>query len=120
MSLLLTAGFFLIGAAIAGAALIAFWDDIKNWLNTVAADAIERALGYSARNRIQKAVAVVDKVVSKVKSTSTIYTKKTATATYFDKTTVTASCEASELDEAVIEELRKHNNKLVQEFGYSA
>lgn len=72
--LLTTIGFFIAGAVIVGA-LARFWDDIKNWLNTVAADAVEAHLGYSARNNMQKAVAIVDRILNVVKNKSIIYTK---------------------------------------------
>ena len=80
--LLTTIGFFIAGAVIVGA-LARFWDDIKNWLNTVAADAVEAHLGYSARNNMQKAVAIVDRILNVVKNKSIIYTKNNPSDTYF-------------------------------------
>ena len=48
-------GFAVVGV-IASAVLTRFWDSIKNWLNTVVADAVEKHFGYSWRNKIIKAV----------------------------------------------------------------
>ena len=117
MSLIMT-GLFVLGAILGGAALVRFWDDIKDWLNNVAADAVERTFGYNARQHMQKAVAIVDLAVRKIKNTSFIYSKKDPTSTYFDKTTVTAETGIENVEEDVLKELRKNNNRLVQELNY--
>ena len=95
-----------------------FWDDIRDWLNTVAADAVERMFGYSARDKMHKAVVFVDKVINKIKNKSIVYSKRNASDLYFDKTTITAEMSTSSLEEDVLEEFRRHNNSLVQEFNY--
>ena len=116
---LITIGVFVLSAVIAGGIMMsAFWDEIKSWLNRVAADAIERTFGFAARNRMQKAVAVVDRLVGKIRNTSTIYTKKTATATYFDKTTIVSEAREQSVDTKVLEKLEENHNRLIQEFQY--
>ena len=108
-----------IGALFLGsAALVRFWDDIKNWLNNVAADAVERNFGYSARQNIQKAVAVVDLLVSKIRNKSIVYSKKSPTDTYFDKTTITAETGIQNVEEDVKRELINNGNRLTQTYEY--
>lgn len=115
---LMALGFILAGAAVGGAILVSFWDEIKSWLNSVAADAVERHLGYSARNRIQKATAAIDRVVSKLKNTSTVYTKQASSDCYFDKTTLVMEADCSDFSPQVLGEIRKHGDRVVQEFNY--
>ena len=110
--------FMILGAIMGGAALVHFWDDIKNWLNHVAADAVEKVFGYGARQNMYKALAIVDRVVNKIKNTSYVYTKKSPTSTYFDKTTVTAETGIQNVEEDVLRELSKNGNRLTQEFSY--
>ena len=110
--------FVIAGIVLGGVALVRFWDDIKNWLNTVAADAVEKMFGYEARKNIQKAVAIVDKLVNRLKNTSIIYSKNKPTDTYFNKTTVTAEANISDIDEDVIKELDKNNGRLTQTLDY--
>lgn len=105
-----------IGALLTGC-LIAFWDSIKEWLNTVAADAVERVLGYGARYRMQKAVAFVDRVVQRIRNRAVIYTKKYNNSLYFDKTTVIAECSVKDIEQDVLDEINK-NGQLIQEFDY--
>lgn len=115
--ILTTIGFIVAGAIVAGV-LARFWDDIKNWLNTVAADAVEAHLGYSARNKIQKAVAIVDRVLNIVKNKSIIYTKNSPTDTYFDKTTITCEAKVADMDDDIVKEMEKNGNHLTQTFDY--
>ena len=115
----ITIGFIILGGVVAGGMLMtSFWDEIKSWLNHVAADAIEKAFGFAARNRMQIAVAVVDRLIGKIRNTSTIYTKRTATATYFDKTTIVSEAREENIDSKVLEKLEENHNRLVQEFQY--
>lgn len=100
-----------------GAALVAFWDSIKNWLDTVAADWVERELGYGARNRMHKAVAMVDRVMQKVRNRAVIYTKRYANDLYFDKTTITCETGIENIEEDVLQEIAKQGT-LVQQFEY--
>ncbi len=116
---MLITGFVLAAAVLAaGAAIVAFWDDIKNWLNHVAADAVERVFGYSARNHMQKAVVVVDRMIGKLRNSSTIYTKKTAMQTYIDKTTIVSEVGTQYVDDDVIKEIEKNNNRLTEIMQY--
>lgn len=116
---MLITGFVLGAIALAaGAAMVAFWDDIKNWLNRVAADAVERAFGYQARNHMQKAVVVVDRLVGKLRNTSTVYTKKEATQTYFDKTTIVSELEEEHVDDEVIRKIADNNNRVTEIMQY--
>ena len=110
-------GFFIAGAIAVGA-LSYFWDDIKQWLNTVAADAVERAFGYNARQQMHKAVAVVDRVFQKLKNTSTVYSKRNDSDLYYDKTTIHCEIGVEEVTEEVLAEFDKRGQRLVQEFCY--
>ena len=117
--MLLTAlGTWLIAGAILATCLVGFWDEIKEWLNTVAADVVENTLGYGARERMYKTVATVNRLMDKLKNTSVIYTKKSKDSLYYDKTTIVAEQPVEEVTEDVLKEFTKHNNRLVQEFEY--
>lgn len=105
-----------VGAVLA-TCLIAFWDTIKEWLNTVAADAVERALGYGARERMHKAIAFVDRIVNNIRNQAVIYTKKFENDLYFDKTTIIAECSIRDIEKDVLSEINK-KGRLVQEFEY--
>lgn len=100
------------------ACLVAFWDEIKQWLDNVAADWVERHLGYNARTHMQKAVAMINRVMSKIKNKTIVYSKRNSTDLYFDKTTIIAEAPVSSIDDDVLEEIRKNKNQLVQEFIY--
>ena len=115
--ILTTLGCFVLGALVVGA-LARFWDDIKNWINNEAADAVERHLGYSARNNMQKAVAVVDRVLNLLKNKSIIYSKSNPTDVYFDKTTITCEAKVADIDEDILREIEKQNNHVSQVFEY--
>lgn len=112
-----TLGWILLGAAAAGA-LVYFWDEIRDWLNSVAADAVERAFGYSARNTLHRAVACVDRLMYKLKNKSVVYSKKSPSSLYFDKTTITCEIGIEDVDEDVLSEFEKNDNRLIQEFKY--
>ena len=110
----------LIGAALlGGAAIVAFWNDIKKWLNTVAADAVERTLGIKARQNMTKAVAIVDRLVDKIRNTNEVYSKKSPQDTYFSKVTVTQEADINDLEADILEELRKHNNHMSKDMNFN-
>ena len=114
--LLTTCAWILLGIVV-GAALVAFWDDIKHWLDTVAADWVEQQFGYNARYRMHKAVAMVDRVMQEVRNRAVIYTKRYASDLYFDKTTITCETGIENIEEDVRKEIAKQG-MLVQEFEY--
>lgn len=118
MSLIAMAAWFLLGA-VAVSCLVTFWDDIKNWLNVTAANAVERALGYSAREKMHKAVARIDRVMDKVRNRSVVYTKRNDFDTYYDKTSIVAEINYYEINDDVLNEVKKQG-ELVQEFGYKS
>lgn len=109
-------GWALLGA-VTTAVLVTFWDQIRNWLNNVAANMVEKVFGYNARNNMQKAVAKVDRVMDTIRNRATIYTKKDPLDKYFVKTDIVAKAPVSKIDSGVLEEIKKQN-VLVQEFGY--
>lgn len=116
MSLLAMAGWVILGA-VASSILLAFWEDIRGWLNNVAANYIEKKLGYNAKQNMHKALSGVDRIVDKIKNTSVIYTKKNRLDTYYDKTTIVAEQPVYKIDRKVIDEIDK-KGKITQEFEY--
>ena len=116
--LLSTIGFVVAGALIGGAVLASFWDDIKDWLNNVAADAVEKSFGYEARNHLQKAIVFIDKGITNLKNTSVIYTKRSPFSKSYDKTTVHAEADVEDIDRDILREIEKHDNKVTQTFDY--
>ncbi len=112
---------WLVAGLVAGVAVAAvisvFWDDIANWLNNTAADAVERALGYNAKKNMQRAVVIVDRIVNMVRNTGTIYTKEHVTDGYFTKVTYEAEAPAYQIEEDVLKEI-KDKGQLVNQFEY--
>lgn len=103
--------------ALLSAAIVHFWDDIKEWLNHTAANAVERVLGYDARKNMHRAVVVVDRIIDKVRNTGTVYTKKFTSDNYFTKVTYTAEAPAGEIETDVLKEINS-KGQLVNEFSY--
>ena len=109
-----------IGAALfGGAALVAFWDDIKDWLNNTAADLVERHFGYSARQNMYKAVAVVDRIVNKIRQKQVVYSKNSPTDTYYNKVTEVREGQVTDVDSDVLEVLGRNDNHLAREADYN-
>lgn len=115
MSLLI--GAWVILGAIATGALITFWDKISSWLNNVAADVVEKSFGYSARNKMQRAVAKIDRVMDKIRNRSTIFVKENRLDTHYLKTEIEAEADVYDIDSKIIDEIRS-KKELVQEFEY--
>ncbi|WP_042347602.1 hypothetical protein [Bacillus massiliigorillae] len=116
MSFLAALGWVLLGGIVTGG-LVTFWDEIRQWLNQVAADAVEKMFGYKARQTMQRAVVKIDRVMSSVRNTSTIYTKKNPLDSYIVKTDVVAEASIREIDQQILDEIERKKT-LVQEFEY--
>lgn len=117
MALLTTLGFVALGIVATGV-LVSFWDEIRKWLNNVAADFVENTFGYSARNKMQKAIVKIDKVMDKVRNRSTIFVKENRLDTHYLKTEIVAEADAYSFDSKVLEEIR-NKKELVEEFKYN-
>lgn len=116
MSLFAIGAWVILGAVAAGA-LVTFWDNIAGWLNNVAANVVEEVFGYSARNKMQRAVAKVDRVMDKIRNRSTIFVKENRLDTHYLKTEIEAEADVYDIDSKVIDEIR-NKKELVQEFEY--
>ena len=109
-------GWFILGAVLTGV-FLSFWNDIKAWLNTTAADAVQKYIGYSARKALQRATCLVDRVVNTLRTRATVYYKRSVMDDYLDKVTLEASAPVYEFNQEILEEVRQKHT-LVQEFGY--
>lgn len=118
MGLFMALGFVLVGAALTGV-FLTFWDEIREWLNTTAADYVQRYLGYDARKSLQRAVCVVDRVVSKIRNRSVVYFKKNRLDTFYDKFELESQAPVTEVDREVVEEIQA-KKRMVQEMEYRA
>ena len=98
-------------------ALLYFWEDIKNWLTNSAANAVQRALGYSARQTMLKAICGVDRVVNKLRTLATIYCKKNPLDTRIDRVKLEATAPVYEADKEVLQRIEKEG-QWVHEFQY--
>jgi len=116
MSLLAALGWVILGGLAAGV-LVTFWDEIRQWLNQVAADAVEKMFGYNARQTMQRAIAKVDRVMDKVRNRSTIYTKKNPLDTTLVKMDILGESPVHEIDQQVLNEIQRKKT-IVQEFEY--
>lgn len=113
-------GWIIAGALFGGllvGAIVKFWDEIRDWLNNVAADFVEKHLGYDARQRMLRATSTVNRVVNAIRNTSVIYTRRNRLDNYLDKTTIVGEEEVYEVNQEVLDEIRNKGN-IVQEFEY--
>lgn len=113
-------GFILGAAAVAllTGALVAFWDSIRNWLNSTAANFVEKHLGYNARQKMHKAVSTATRIVDKVRNTSVIYTKKNRLDTYYDKTTIVAEQSVYKINQEVLDNIQE-KGQITETFEYN-
>lgn len=113
-------GWIILGA-VAGALLITaidrFWNDIANWLNNTAANAVEKVLGYDAKKFMHRAVATVTRVHEKLHNKTVVYTRQSALSTHIQK--ISLKKESSFYDEEQdVRELFEKECKQVNEFVY--
>lgn len=119
MGLFLATGFVLAAAAatLLTTAVIAFWNDIKDWLNNTAANVVQKYIGYDARQAMQKAVCKADRVMNKVRNVSEVYYKKNRLDTYYDKVTMETEAPAYEINQEVLDEIAK-SGSIIQTMEY--
>lgn len=109
-------GWVLVGAVLTGA-LLYFWNEIRDWLNNTAANAVERVLGYGARKAMQRAICVVDRIVNTLRTRAQVYYKRNRFDTYYDKVTLEATAPVYEFEEEILEEIQR-KGKLEQELQF--
>lgn len=109
-------GWVLVGAVLTGA-LLYFWNDIRDWLNNTAANAVERALGYNARKTMQRAVCNVDRVVNNLRTRAVVYNKKNPLDTHYDRVMLEATAPVYEIDNEVLQKIEEQG-ELVQEMKF--
>lgn len=109
-------GWVIVGAVLTGA-LLYFWNDIRDWLNNTAANAVERALGYNARKTMQRAVCRVDRIVNTLKTTAVVYNKKNPFDTHYDRVMLEATAPVYEIDTEVLDKIQEEG-ELIQELRF--
>ncbi|MBU3197494.1 hypothetical protein KPL26_12575 [Clostridium algidicarnis] len=117
MSLILGAAMWMLAGAVITGVIAAFWEEIRGWLDSVAADFVEKHLGYGAREKMHRAVSTINKLKNKINNTSVVYTKRNNLDSYFDKTTIVSEAPIYEIDNDIIEEINKKGH-IIQEFEY--
>jgi hypothetical protein len=120
-------GWILVGLAtlIAGAVMAKpeiverFWKSIEGWLNTTAADAVERMFGYQARQRMYRTVSKVNYVIERhvAKNRSTVYSKKSRLDDTIVMTVLETEAPEAKLDRGLLEDI-KANRCHVAEYQY--
>ena len=108
--------FLFITAAFLTAGLLVYWDKIKNWLNTVVADRLEKLFGYGARKRFHHAVSIADKVVGGVRNRLFVYVKKKNGIGY-DKVEEKRLDDFSIVEDEIVQEINE-KGPVIQEFTY--
>lgn len=106
----------LVGAAVALVA-VAYWDRIKEWLNTIVADKIEKVFGYGARKRVHHAVTIVDKYMGRIRERAFVYVKKMNAAGY-DKYAEKQYKIIEGSDTEIVKEIES-KDAVIQEFTYT-
>ena len=94
------------------AVTFAYWDRIKNWLNTVVADRLEKVFGYGARKRLHHAVSIADRTVNGIRNRLFIYVKKKNGMGY-DKID-----DFESVEESIVQEIDE-KGPVIQEFTYT-
>lgn len=108
---------FWIAVGLAATALtIAYWDRIKNWLNTIVADRLEKVFGYGARKRLHHAVSIADRVAGGIRNRIFIYVKKKNSIGY-DKMEEKVLDDISSVEESIVQEINE-KGPIIQEFTY--
>ncbi len=98
-------------------ALLRFWEGIRDWLTNTAANAVQKALGYSARRAMLKAICGVDRVVNKLRTLATIYCKKNPLDTHIDRVKVGCTAPTYEAEKEVLQRIEKEK-QWVQELQF--
>lgn len=107
-------GWVIVGALAVG--VVAYWDRIKNWLNTIVADKIEQIFGYGARQRFHHAVSIADMVAGRIRNRMFVYVGKKNGQGY-DKYLEKESCVIGQEELEVAKQIQEQGCA-VQEFQY--
>ena len=108
---------FWIAVGLAATAItVAYWDRIKNWLNTVVADRLEKVMGYGARKRLHHAVSIADRVAGGIRNRLFIYVQKKNGIGY-DKMEEKLLEDFSVVEKEVVQEINE-KGVIIQEFTY--
>ena len=105
----------IIATVVATSVIKEFWDKISLWLNKYAGAIVERTFGYEAKDKMQRAIVKVDKLVNKIRQKSTIYVKENPLDDYVLKTDVVAQADLRSFDKEVLKEIEERG-VMVQEF----
>lgn len=100
-----------------GLLAIAYWDRIKQWLNTIVADKIEKVFGYGARRRVHHAVSVADRVIGGIRNRVFVYVKKKNGLGY-DKYMEKEVRIIGEVESEIVEQINEEGS-IIQEFTYT-
>jgi len=109
-------GWVLLGVA-AAAIAVTYWDQIKQWLNTIVADKIEKVFGYGARKRVHHAVTIVDRVAAGIRERVFVFVRRTKGMGY-DKYEEKQTKIITDVDEEVVREVEE-KQAVIQEFTYT-
>lgn len=103
-----------IAGALISSTLLYFWDDIRKWLNTYAADLVGRYLGYDARNGMLRAVVKIDRFMNQIRKRTTFVTESDQ---YIDEVEIETMLAPYEISPSVLEELAQ-SSVIKQEYDY--
>ena len=110
-------GWVIVGGIIfASLALKYFWNEIAQWLNNTAANAIERKFGIDARKTMQRAVCRVTRIMNKIDNVARVYFRMDEH--YLKQVDLHASKPEYEADEEVLKEIDT-KKELISEFTYN-
>ena len=108
----------LVGAALLGLTVlaIAYWDKVKQWIETILADRLEKVLGYGARKRLHHVVSIADKTARGIRNRVYVYIKK-ITGKGYEKMEEKRLDDISVVEEDIIKEIDE-KGPIIQEFKY--
>ena len=109
-------GWIIVGLAVT-ALTLKYWDRIKNWLQTIVADKIERVFGYGARQRVHHAVSIADKTINGIRNRIFVYVKKKNGQGY-DKYMEKECRVIGDVEDEIVKEIDKKDT-LIEEFTYT-
>ncbi|MCR5727371.1 MAG: hypothetical protein K6G24_07885 [Lachnospiraceae bacterium] len=108
-------GWIILGLA-ATALTVAYWDRIRDWLNTIVADKIEKIFGYGARKRVHHAVSIADRFHDKIRNRLFVFVKK-VDGTGYDKYMEKEARVIEDVEDAIVQEIDEKET-LIEEFKY--
>ena len=85
-----------------GSCITLFWNDIREWLDNVAADVVQQYVGYDARDTMRKAVITAERLNDDICVIAQVYYCKDFSSDHYDKVTMEMKAPTDGFDDEFI------------------